>query len=154
MKHSGFEMSDDEHLQSSGGALDCVLGGSHTDARGTLRFCNDFDMGRVRRFYTICNSPEYPKRGWILHKRETKWFFPLKGRTIVQVGARDDVEGPNAREVRRFELRADEPKVLQVPPNNWFLIEQDGTAEVQVFSDCRVGEFPDDDFRKDYNEET
>ena len=136
-----------------------IVGGTHADARGTLRFCNDFDMSEVKRFYTISNSKEQPKRGWILHKRETKWFFPLKGKTIVRVRPMEGDECSNVQNVppslklwrtsRMFELREDEPKVLKVPGGNWFLIEQDGAAEVQVFSNCRVGEFPNDDFRKE-----
>lgn len=116
-----------------------IMGGSHADQRGTLRFCNDFDMGEVRRFYTICNSAEQPRRGWIMHRRETKWFFPLVGVTLVRVDgeARQD-----------FRLDAASPAVLKVPPGNWFLIEQDGRVEVQVFSSCAVGEFPNDDFRR------
>ena len=62
-----------------------IVGGSHADSRGALRFCNDFDMSPVKRFYTIANSAEQPVRGWIGHKRETKWFFPLKGATTVTV---------------------------------------------------------------------
>ena len=128
-----------------------IAGGTHTDARGSLRFCNDFDMSAVKRFYTISNSKEQPKRGWIGHKRETKWFFPLRGTTTILVEPFDDgrVRIPDAPQPQRFVLSANEPAVLRVPPNNWFLIEQDGTAEIQVFSNCRVGEFPNDDFRKE-----
>lgn len=115
--------------------------GCHADARGSLRFCNDFNMSEVKRFYTISNSAAEPKRGWIMHKRETKWFFPLRGKTEVKV------EG-QGQERNTFILNAAQPCVLQLPPGNWFLIEQDGTAEVQVFSNCRVGEFKDDDFRR------
>ena len=42
-------------------------------------------MAVVKRFYTIANSVECPVRGWIGHRRETKWFFPLKGATTVTV---------------------------------------------------------------------
>ena len=45
-------------------------------------------------------------------------------------------------------LNAEEPKVLKVPSGNWFSIEQDGNAEVMVFSDSKVGEFANDDFRR------
>ena len=62
-----------------------IQGGLHTDARGALRFCNDFDMSAVKRLYTISNSAEQPVRGWIGHKKETKWFFPLRGRTVIEV---------------------------------------------------------------------
>ena len=125
-----------------------IVGGSHVDKRGALRFCNDFDMSAVRRFYTIANSVECPVRGWIGHRKETKWFFPLRGVTIIVV------EGFNAEtqrgRVRReeFILDANEPCVLMVSPGNWFYIEQHDGAEVMVFSDCKVGEFENDDFRR------
>ena len=128
-----------------------IQGGLHADARGSLRFCNEFDMGAVKRFYTISNSVECPERGWIGHKRETKWFFPLKGTTTITVEPMDvDVLAAKNAEVAKdvFVLEEEKPSVLKVPPGNWFCIKQDGTAEVMVFSDCKVGEFKNDDFRK------
>ena len=143
-----------------------ILGGSHTDVRGTLRFCNEFDMGAVKRFYPISNSVECPVRGWIGHKKETKWFFPLKGTTIIEVEAMDNGRVERADRVeteendstrstcctwlKTYTLSPDTPSVLRVPPRNWFCIKQDGKAEVMVFSDCKVGEFKDDDFRRPY----
>lgn len=125
-----------------------IDGGVHEDARGSLRFVNDFDLTPVKRFYTISNSEEQPQRGWIGHKRETKWFFPLRGKTTISVEPMGTWE---CFAVPEFELLldADEPKVLMVPPGNWFCITQDdGAAEVQIFSNCFVGEFKDDDFRR------
>lgn len=121
-----------------------IRGGSHVDARGCLRFCNDFDMSEVKRFYTISNSAAEPQRGWIMHKRETKWFFPVTGVTKVKIES--DIRSTPTPIL--YTLDARHPQVLCVPPNNWFCIEQDGTAEVQVFSNCCVGEFVDDDFRR------
>lgn len=118
-----------------------IHGGSHSDLRGGMRFCNDFDLTPVKRFYTISNSAAEPKRGWFMHKRETKWFFPLIGRTKVEV------EGQGQQRMA-YLLDASEPAILMVPPDNWFLIEQDGAAEVQVFSNCYLHEFPGDDFRR------
>ena len=122
----------------------------HTDVRGTLRFCNDFDLSAVKRFYTIANSAEQPVRGWIGHKRETKWFFPLKGTTEIVVEPMGDfnAEMQSGGEAERFVLKEEEPKVLRVPSGNWFCIKQDGNAEVMVFSDCKVGEFVNDDLRR------
>lgn len=127
-----------------------IVGGEHSDARGVLRFCNDFDMSAVRRFYTIANSVEQPVRGWIGHKRETKWFFPLKGKTTIALEPMDCSRAETARHREELVLDADKPSVLKVEPGNWFCIKQDGNAEVMVFSDCRVGEFKDDDFRRPY----
>lgn len=127
-----------------------IQGGLHADARGSLRFCNDFDMSAVKRFYTISNSVECPLRGWIGHKRETKWFFPIKGTTIIVVeGFNHEMHESHEKGVDEFELNANDPKVLKVPPGNWFYIKQDGNSEVMVFSDCKVGEYENDDLRKE-----
>jgi len=135
-----------------------LFGGVYKDVRGVLRFVNDFDMSGVKRFYTVANSVENPKRGWIMHRRETKWFFPTRGVTRIEVMAENE-----AKEcVKTFILDAAKPLVLQVPPLHWFLIDQSCVLpscsvselatllfpEVMVFSDCHVGEFPEDDFRK------
>lgn len=124
---------------------DLKIGGVHADARGALRFCNDFDMSAVKRFYTIANSAERPVRGWIGHKRETKWFFPLNGTTEIVVAPMD---GIGTETPTQFILSATKPAVLKIPGGNWFCIEQHDGAEVMVFSDCKVGEFENDDFRR------
>ena len=129
-----------------------IKGGTHVDARGVLRFCNDFDMTGIKRFYTITNSAEQPFRGWIGHKKETKWFFPVKGKTEVVVEPMADFNAEMQRrgEAERFVLKAEEPKVLKVPPGNWFFIEQHDGAEVMVFSDCKIGECENDDLRRPF----
>lgn len=121
-----------------------IAGNRHEDARGALRFVNGFDMTPVKRFYTISNSVADPKRGWIMHKRETKWFFPLRGVTEVKVRG----EGEQWNVQSSYVLDALSPAVLQVSPGHWFCIEQQDVAEIQVFSSCRVGEFANDDFRR------
>ena len=144
-------------------ASELIQGGIYADARGSLRFCNDFDMSAVRRFYTIANSAECPVRGWIGHKREIKWFFPLKGVTEIVVEPMEDGRAERvdcveeeekdstcSTRLKTYTLSGDAPAVLKVPPGNWFSIKQDGNAEVMVFSDCKVGEFKDDDFRRPY----
>ena len=130
-----------------------IQGGRYADARGVLRFCNDFDMGAVKRFYTIANSVEQPVRGWIGHKKETKWFFPVRGKTVIEVERfgqdLQDEQDCVGEVTAKFVLTSEEPRVVKVPPGNWFKIVQDGNAEVMVFSDCRVGEFEGDDFRRE-----
>ena len=124
-----------------------IAGGVHADERGVLRFCNDFNLSAVKRFYTIANSASEPVRGWIGHKRETKWFFPLRGKSTIEV---ENFGHGNGRE--KFLLDAKEPCVLKVQPGNWFCIKQYEPAEVMVFSDCKVGEFKNDDLRRPYDE--
>lgn len=125
-----------------------IDGGRHADARGVLRFCNAFDLSAVKRFYTIANSAEQPVRGWIGHKKETKWFFPLRGRTTILSESMDSSEKDAEIAKDIFVLEETKPGVLEVPPGNWFCIKQDGNAEVMIFSDCKVGEHKNDDYRR------
>lgn len=128
--------------------LRLISGGRHKDVRGALRFCNDFNMRRIKRFYTVAHSASQPQRGWIMHKKETKWFFPFNGQTTIHIKP-DDVGASSLPSVTMsFTLVASAPAVLQVPPSNWFCIEQDGASEVMVFTNCLVGEFQNDDYRR------
>jgi len=102
-------------------------------------------MSAVRRFYTIANSAAEPVRGWIGHMKETKWFFPLKGKTTIVL---EPMDCSRAETQEEFVLDSDQADVLKVFPGNWFCIKQDEDAEVMVFSDCKVGEFENDDFRR------
>ena len=125
-----------------------MTGGMHTDGRGSLRFCNDFDLSAVKRFYTIANSAEQPVRGWIGHKKENKWFFPVRGETTIVVSPMDESTNLTRYSRLHYTLHAETPAVLMVPCNNWFYIEQHDGAEVMVFSDCKVGEYENDDLRR------
>lgn len=122
-----------------------TVGGRHADVRGVVSFCNAFDMTPVRRFYTIANDAANPVRGWIGHRSECKWFVPTHGITVLHTEPMDG-KGPR----REFVLEETSPAVLKVPGGNWFAIEQKGEATVMVFSDCRVGEHSNDDFRRAY----
>ena len=120
-----------------------IEGGVCEDERGSLRFCNDFDMSPVKRFYTISNSRAQPVRGWIGHKKETKWLLPTRGMTTVCVEPMDKMSSSEA-----FLLDSRNPHVLKIDPGNWFCIKQGGESEVMVFSDCKVGEYENDDLRR------
>ena len=122
--------------------------GVHTDDRGVLRFCNGLDMSSIKRFYTISNCPEQPVRGWIGHKRETKWIFPLKGATTITVEPMSELTCHNCSAWLKYTLSESTPSVLKIPGGNWFCIEQHDGAEVMVFSDCKVGEYEKDDLRR------
>ena len=122
--------------------------GVHEDLRGRLVYCNNFDMASVKRFYTISNSPEQPVRGWIGHKKENKWFFPVRGETMIVVSPMDESTNLTRYSRLHYTLHAETPAVLKVPRNNWFYIEQHDGAEVMVFSDCKVGEYENDDLRR------
>ena len=128
---------------------DCTV---FKDGRGEVRHCNEFDMSPVRRFYTIRNSPGAPVRGWIVHKRETKWFLPLSGVTRIHAAPCPDPASapPDVSRARVFALDAAAPRILRLPPGNALAVEQDGSAETMVFSDVALAGCAGDVWRFDF----
>lgn len=126
-----------------------INGGTFTDARGTLRFANDFDMKDVRRFYCIRNGAGHLFRGWIAHKVERKWFFPLTGIIAIHVIPVEDFDAPlPCGKESIVALDAASPAVLPMPGRFAFGIEsKSADAEVVVFSDRTLGEVKGDTWR-------
>ena len=62
-----------------------ILGGSHSDIRGTLTFNNDFDASQIKRIYTKENHSLDFIRGWQGHKMEQRWFSAIKGSFKIQI---------------------------------------------------------------------
>ena len=54
-----------------------IVGGTYADSRGVLRFCNDFDMSAVKRFYTIANSAACARVDWPQERDEV--VLPVEG---------------------------------------------------------------------------
>lgn len=126
-----------------------ITGGLHSDARGSVSFVNDFDFKGVDRFYSIrCKNPNQP-RGWVGHKRDTKWFTVLQGSFVIAVVAPDDWSTPSGREtVERFTLSADKPSVLCVP-GGYATAQMALTPDaiLTVFSSGTMQRAKEDDFR-------
>ncbi len=126
-----------------------IEGGRHADARGTVSFVNGFDFKGVDRFYIIRPSRPHEPRGWVGHRRERKWFFPVQGSVVVAVVKPDDWSKPSPRQVvERFILSAENPSVLAVPPG--YATGSAGLsvgAALMVFSSGRVEDAQADDYR-------
>ena len=144
-------LGDGGHVSDGSGPPSPLLipGGKSRDERGTVRFVNGFDLARVRRLYCVRNSEEAPFRGWIAHKIEQKWFFPITGLTAVHLVRVENFEHPAPDlKVELFVLDAEKPATLYVPGGYAIGVEtRSPGAEVMVFSDCLLGERPNDVWR-------
>lgn len=132
-----------------------IKGGIAVDDRGTVTFCNAFDMTEVKRFYMLENHEIGFVRAWHGHLEEAKWITVLSGAAIVAVAPMKDersaitvghvwgLGGP-----RRYILYAD-GSVLFVPPGyaNGHKNLVAGT-KVMHFSNKRLEEA--DDYRFDW----
>ncbi len=93
-----------------------IQGDVASDHRGSIRFVNDFDMTKVKRFYIIENADTDVIRGWRAHRIEQRWFYVLDGGFSLRTVAIDDWERPSRDlSVAEVRLSADEQRVLHVP---------------------------------------
>ncbi len=126
-----------------------IEGGSHSDARGTLRFVNDFDMSDVKRFYAITHPDTEVVRAWQGHKVESKFFFCVSGSFTVAAVKVDDWDSPSVDLIPEVvELTADTPRVLAIPAgfaNGFKANEPDST--LMVYSSHSLEDAADDNFR-------
>jgi dTDP-4-dehydrorhamnose 3,5-epimerase-like enzyme len=126
-----------------------IVGGVHQDVRGTLAHVNDFDMSRVKRFYTIEHPATTIVRAWQGHKEEEKWFYVIRGIFQVKLIRIDNWEAPSEKlKASEFILTADESKVLHIPAgyaNGFRALEPD--SKLIVFSNFTVEQSAKDNFR-------
>lgn len=126
-----------------------IPGGLHRDARGEVRFVNDFGLEGVDRFYAVSPATVGEVRGWVGHLREAKWFFVTRG--VIEVGVvRPKVWGQASGEdeIHRFRLDADSPAVLEVPPGHYTgSVAHTEGAILLVFSSGKIESAKEDDFR-------
>lgn len=94
-----------------------ISGDLFNDHRGTLKFVNDFNFDKVKRFYQIIHPDISVIRAWQGHQIEHKYFYVAKGRFAIAWVKIDNWDQPSA------DLHADykvldeaAPAVLSVPP--------------------------------------
>lgn len=125
-----------------------IAGGQHQDARGTLIFCNDFDLQGIRRFYQIAHHDTTTQRGWRAHRIERRWFSVCQGAFLIKLIKITDWQQPDpASPQLSFLLSADQPGVLQVPKGYASCLQATSApAKVLVFADSPIEKAADDDY--------
>lgn len=117
-----------------------IKGGSHTDQRGTLSFVNDFDMGRVKRFYTIDHPTHRIVRAWRGHRIEQRWFYVVEGAFLLRLVKIDYWESPTKNlPIAEYKLFAKDQKVLHVPNGyaSWLQATEDH-SKIILFGDYGI----------------
>ena len=128
-----------------------IKGDLFKDKRGKLFSCNQFDMTRVKRMYSIENINSDYVRGWKGHKIETRWFFATKGSIIINTISISDLEDPDSFSViNTFKLNDNNLDVLKVPPGFATSIKQYSNGDrICVFADYELGLSGDEGLRWD-----
>lgn len=128
-----------------------IEGGIAKDARGQIRFVNDFDMSLVKRFYIIKNTDLELIRGWRGHKIEQRWFYVLSGAFKINIVKIDNWENANPNlAVNQHIITADDLKVLHVTAGYataFQALKED--SELLVYSDYGIEHAQLDDYTWD-----
>ena len=130
-------------------------GGIATDDRGSVRFVNDFNFDKVKRFYQVENHERGFIRAWHGHKNEAKYVYVPKGTAMI--GAVRMPPTLNGEEVKssaptptaeKFILSSNKPQVLYIPKGfaNGAMTLEEGTI-IQYFSTSTLEESLNDDYR-------
>ena len=123
-----------------------ILGGISVDDRGSVRFVNEFDFEKVKRFYQVENHSKGFIRAWHGHKKEGKYVYVSSGTALIGVV---DMETEN---VQKFVLSSKTPKILYIPPNNFngFKSLEENTT-ILFFSTTTLEESLGDDIRESHD---
>lgn len=123
-----------------------IKGGLATDDRGVVRFVNDFDFARVKRFYVLENWRAGFVRAWHGHNREEKWITVVHGAAIVAAAI---IMPQNKLQLTAlYTLTEQSPAILHIPPGyaNGSMALTPG-AQVMHFSSMTMEETAGDDLR-------
>ena len=128
--------------------MEVMSGGVFTDDRGKLRFVNEFDFSKVKRFYQVENHRQGYIRAWHGHVHEGKYVYVPKGTALVGVVTLDS-DNPTPQKIV---LSSEKPQVLWIPPNcaNGFMNLEEGTI-IMFFSTSSLEESKGDDIRFPYD---
>ena len=129
--------------------LRLIKGGLSVDDRGEVGFVNDFNFKDVKRFYTLFNHSRGFVRAWHGHKKESKYFYVIKGSALLAAVKIDSWENPDSGlKVESFTLSEKSPSILFIPAgyaNGFMSLTED--CKLVVFSTASVEESLKDDFR-------
>lgn len=123
-----------------------ITGAAFHDARGSLRYNNDFDASEVMRCYIIENLDTEVMRGWQGHKVEQRWFSAVLGSFQIRLIKIDDWNNPSKDlQTLCFTLSAEHMDILHVPKGYASCIQAvEGLSKLLVMADFHLGEIKDE----------
>lgn len=129
-------------------SIEIIKGGISLDARGQIRFVNEFDMSSVKRFYIIKNSDTELIRGWRAHRVEQRWFYLLYGSFELNIVKIDNWTNPSINlTIETIKLSADDLQVIHLPVGYGTALKAlEENSELLVFADHGIDHVPFDDY--------
>lgn len=130
-----------------------ITGKISSDARGSVKFFNEFKIKDVKRFYQVENLMSSPIRAFHGHMEEGKYVYVPYGKILLCAIYLDDKNNPSKKnKVHKFFLSQDDPQIVYVPPRyaNGFKSLKKG-SKVIFFSTSTLEKSQKDDYRFPYN---
>ena len=128
-----------------------VIGNKIYDNRGSLRFSNDLNFKKIKRFYIVHNYNKNFIRAWHGHLKEEKYISCIKGTFQVSAVKIDNVKKPNKKnKIFNFFLNKSDANFVHIPKgyaNGSMSLEEN--SELLIFSTSSLDESLKDDFRFD-----
>ena len=123
------------------------------DNRGSLRFSNNLNFKKIKRFYIVHNYDINFIRAWHGHLKEEKYITCIKGTFQVSAVKISKVRNPNKKtKINNFTLNQSDNDFLYIPKgyaNGSMSLELN--SELLIFSTLSLKESMRDDYRYDYN---
>lgn len=130
-----------------------VIGNRIYDNRGSLRFSNDLEFKKIKRFYTVHNYNKNFVRAWHGHLNEEKYIGCIKGTFQISAVKIDNIKKPNKKnKIHNFFLNESNNNFVHIPKgyaNGSMSLEEN--CELLIFSTSSINESLKDDIR--YNSE-
>ena len=125
-----------------------ISGNIHVDARGSIKFINDFDMTAIKRFYIIENADTNVIRGWRGHRTEQRWFYPIDGSFEIKLVHIDNWQSPDhGLPKTSLQLTAREQSVLHIPAGYASAFKAlEPKSRLIVFADHGIEHSVEDDY--------
>jgi dTDP-4-dehydrorhamnose 3,5-epimerase len=125
-----------------------IVGGNHSDSRGTICFVNDFNMEEIKRFYCIKHHDTSVMRGWRAHRIEQRWFYVYKGVFEVRLVEIDNWTNPDpCLEQMVIVLDAKNNSVLHVPKGYATCLQAlENDSELMAYGDYAIQHAANDDY--------
>ena len=127
-----------------------IQGGIHKDSRGIVRYVNEENPGKYRRFYLITHPDTNTVRAWQGHKIEEKAFYVITGSFIIAIVNPAKFEHPDENERPVFYKLTDKNhSYLRVPGGNYTGIKAlSPGSTLLVLSSLDLTASKNDDFRQ------
>ena len=130
-----------------------IVGNRIYDDRGSIRFSNQLNFKKIKRFYIVHNYTKNFIRAWHGHKKEEKYISCIKGSFQISAVKIDNFLKPSKRnKVNTYFLNESNNNFVFIPKgyaNGLKSLEEN--SELLILSTSSLQESVKDDFRYDAN---